>query len=423
MESRAAQQEFFKTAFVLRGGTHIELAQLVLERAIAVLQPDGQLGLVLPRQFTVLAGWSRLRQHLVTGWELHVVQGRNHSEWIFDGIHASYAVVFLSAVRSTRPYAALAVANDVDEITAVDSGWIQLSMAEIASLSETYVLPWFATGADREVFDRMRAGARLASGAGWITGHHDARWDFRGSGPDKALASHTRTGEAWRVLMTAHVQQFGLNQSEKYKQFIPDLAALVAKDRGVVSDSGDTILGSSHPLIVVRHPSRSDDSRTLIATALPQAGLLHNKGYVHAIAVSGAPDPERVLALLGYVNTVVADWWARRFVDRHVTAPVVNQLALPEWTAGQIAQAASATSALLARRGYVTLAGGVRAVDARDADDDEMLTLLNRLALDGFGLSREQLNVISSDFNEKGFPRALREKIAATFSPEAEERA
>jgi hypothetical protein len=123
------------------------------------------------------------------------------------------------------------------------------------------------------------------------------------------------------------------------------------------------------------------------------------------------------------VNTVVADWWVRRFVDRHVTAPVVNQLALPKWTAEQIAQAASATSALLARRGYATLAGGVCASDTSDADDDELLTLLNRLALNGFGLDREQLNVISSDFNEKGFPLALRRKIAATFSPGAEERA
>lgn len=138
--------------------------------------------------------------------------------------------------------------------------------------------------------------------------------------------------------------------------------------------------------------------------------------------MNGATDPQRVLALLGYVNTVVADWWARRFVDRHVTAPVVNQLALPDWTAGQIAQAASATSALLARRGYATLAGAVRVADATDADDDELLTSLNRLALDGFELDQEHLNVIGSDFNEKGFPQVLRNKIAATFSPEAEER-
>jgi hypothetical protein len=331
-------------------------------------------------------------------------------------------MAFLSAVRSTTPHVSLAVANSIDDIAQVDSAWIQLSIAEISSLSETYVLPWFATRADREVFDRMRTAARLATGTGWITGHHDARWDFRGSGPDKTLASHTKTAAAWRVLMTAHVRQFGLNESEKYKQFIPDLAALVDKHRGVVNDlDAAAVLDSSHPLIVLRHPSRSDDSRTLIATALPETGVLHNKGYVHAIAVSGATNSQRVLALLGYLNTVVADWWARRFVDRHVTAPVVNQLVLPEWTAEQIAQAASATSVLLARHGYVTLAGGVRVVDASDADGDELLTLLNRLALDGFGLNREQLNVISSDFNEKGFPLALRKKIAATFSREAEE--
>ncbi len=319
-----------------------DLLAVVLQRVVGDGPVQGQVGAV-----------GRLREHLVTHWELRVVQGRNHGEWIFDGIHASYAVVLLSAIRSGTPGVSLAVAGSVDEIAAINTAWIELSTAEVASLTETYVLPWFRTRADREVFEMMRSAASLSAASGWITGHHDARWDFRGSGPDNPLASRTPTDAAWSVLMTAHVQQFGLDQSQKYKQFLRDLPAVVAKNRGVVfGDTGSAVLGSSHPVIIVRHPSRSDDSRTLIASALPESGILHNKGYVHAVSLEEETDSEHLLALLGYLNTAVADWWARRFVDRHVTAPVVNRLALPDWDSGQIRQAASAASALLARRGY-----------------------------------------------------------------------
>ena len=422
MASRAVQQEFFKAAFVMRGGTHVELAQLLLERAIGVSRVNGTMGLVLPRQFTVLAGWGRLRENLVTGWDLRIVQGRNRGEWIFDGIHASYAVALLSATRSDTPRVSLAVANGIEDVVAIDSAWIGLATEEIASLTDTYVLPWFSTRSDRDVFEIMRSAPSLSSAPGWITGHHDARWDFRGSGPDNALASRTEDGSAWRILMTSHVEQFAISESHKYKQFVRDLNGLIAKDRGVMlGASGTAMLSSSHPAIIVRHPSRSDDSRTLIASALPEAGILHNKGYVHAIALDQDTDPQSVLALLGYVNTVVADWWARRFVDRHVTAPVINRLALPAWSGEQVQQAASAVSTLLARHGFSTLPGGVAVADVDERSDTELLGFLNRLALDGFGLQAQHFAVISADFNETGLPSVLRAQITATFDTSLQE--
>ena len=69
---RKILQELFKSAYTLRGGTHLELAQLVLERALMLRRSSGRLGLVLPRQSMVLAGWKNLRQalrgRLERGW-------------------------------------------------------------------------------------------------------------------------------------------------------------------------------------------------------------------------------------------------------------------------------------------------------------------------------------------------------------------
>jgi hypothetical protein len=415
---RGVLQQLFKKAYPLRGGTHLELAQLMLERALKLRRDSGHLGLVLPRQSLVLAGWKKLREELTKNHDLHIVQGRNHGEWIFEDVHASYAVVFLSTAPAHTPSTRVWVANSPAEVAAVaDQTAIVLSQDDLASFSETHVIPWFASAADRRVFDTMRKGPRLASGKGWIRATHDARWDFRGSGPDKGLVVRAKTDESWSVLMTAHVDQFSFDAAEKFKQFVVDLDGLVAKRRGVARKDDTVVLTERHPVIIMRHPSRSDDSRTLIATALPETGILHNKGYVHAVMHDLDSKPEARLALLGLLNTITVDWWARRFVDRHVTSPVINQIPLPAWTVEQISEAARITSALLARHGYDRLADGIQVTNEFSEDSVALLAWLERLALDGYGLNAEDLALMASDFNATGLPVTLREALGISHVP------
>lgn len=406
---RAVQQKLFKRAFKLRGGTHLELAQLMLERAIRVRAAQGHLGLVLPRQSMVLAGWKNLRKYLVSGYQLLIVQGRNHGEWIFDGIHASYAVVLLAARSSAQPLTQVGVARSPADIAAISTATtVTFSPADLVDLSDTSVIPWFNEPADRRVFDTIRQHHRLAGGDGWIRGTHDARWDFRSSGPDRALAVDERAASAWRVLMTAHVDQFAFDSSARFKQFIPDLPAVVAKRRGVIVDDGRFVVGEGHPIILIRHPSRSDDSRTLIATALPESGLLHNKGSVHAVMHAPGTSWTAKLALLALLNTLTADWWARRFVDRHVTAPVINNLRLPDWSERDIRRAAEIAATLLARGGVTRLAGGIGVREMRSESDLVLRAELEQLALRGYGLSESDIDVIAADFNTTGMPEDLR---------------
>lgn len=420
---RKVLQELFKTSFTLRGGTHLELAQLMLERALTVRRTTGRLGLVLPRQSMVLAGWKNLRSVLATGFDLQIVQGRNKSEWIFEDVHASYAVVFLSAAASVEPTTRIWAASSPDEVKAATAdNAIVLSQDDLSSFSETHVIPWFASLAERRIFDAMRESPRLASGTGWIKATHDARWDFRGSGPDKALAERSERPGSWKILMTAHVDQFEFDLGKDFKQFVGDFSALIRKGRGVELHEGVPVLTSAHPMIVVRHPSRSDDSRTIIATALPESGMLHNKGYIHAAMHSQDSTPDERLALLGLLNTLTVDWWARRFVDRHVTAPVVNQIVLPDWDTDQISEAARITGTLLARHGYTVLAGQISVTDQEAGTDTQLRARLERLALEGYGLDRQALELIMADFNQTGLPPALRQELSTVqLSPKQRE--
>ncbi|HEX8345094.1 MAG TPA: hypothetical protein VF657_10160 [Actinoplanes sp.] len=422
---RAEQQNLFKRSFTLRGGTHLEFAQLMLERALRLLRDQGHLGLVLPRSSMVLAGWKNLRERLVTRHDLRIVQGRNHHEWIFADVDERIAVVLMAAGPRREGVTRVWVATDTGHVAAAgDDSAITMSVGDLATYSETYVVPWFAGPADRDVFDRMRTGPRLAGGTGWVTAVHDARWDFRGSGPDRALAVRDDSPGAWRVLMTAHVDAFGFDTGEPYKQFVQDLDALAGRKRGVGRREGRFVLTDRHPLIIVRHPSRSDDSRTVIAAALPETGVLHNKGYVHAVMhAPNTPEAAR-LALLGLLNTVTVDWWVRRFVDRHITAPVINQIPLPHWADGQITQAADITAILLQRRGYRMLAGGIdlaertAAVDGdlRAAVDAALLARLERLALHGYGLDGAAFVQMCTDFNTRGTPEDLRTAVLSELA-------
>lgn len=419
---RKVHQELFKKVYILRG-THLELAQLMLERALMVRRSTGRLGLVLPRQSMVLAGWENLRAALTAGFDLRIVQGRNQGEWIFEDVHASYAVVFISAAPSSEPATRIwAASTPADVIMASEENAIVLSQEDLRSFSQARVIPWFAGTAERRIFDAMRGHPRLASDDGWIRATNDARWDFRRSGLDKALADRLAQPGSWKVLMTAHVDQFQFDLSKGFKQFVGDFSALIGKRRGVELLQGVPVLTGKHPMIIVRYPSRSDDSRTIIATALPEGGILHNKGYVHAAMHDENSTDSQRLALLGLLNTLPVDWWARRFVDRHITAPVLNQIPLPAWDTSQIEEAARITGTLLARHGYTVLAGQITVADQEHGTDTQLRGRLERLALEGYRLDLQALELISADFNETGFPMPLREELGVAYIPPKSQR-
>jgi hypothetical protein len=144
-----------------------------------------------------------------------------------------------------------------------------------------------------------------AKDEGWIQGFHDARWDFRSSGPNRRFSSDHDAEGAWKILMTRHVAAFRIDDSIAFQRFIPKPQSL---DRGITTHHGRTVLDESHPLVIMRHPSQNDDSRTMIAAALSEAGFLHNKGYVHAVRHMPGTTTRALLALLGFLNTFSCDW-------------------------------------------------------------------------------------------------------------------
>lgn len=107
----------------------------------------------------------------------------------------------------------------------------------------------------------------------------------------------------------------------------------------------------------------------------------------------------------------------RRFVDRHITAPVLNNIRLPNWTDAQIAEAATLAGALLASRGTTELAGGVE-VDAAEGAELDWTLRLEALAAAGFGLNRAEVEIMLGDFSDRpaACPPALRSAILVALT-------
>lgn len=421
--SRETLQLVAKQSYSLQGSGHYEFAKLFVERALNLLSPaSGHLGLVLPQSSLQLGGWAKLRPSLLRNRDSTIVQCRNSGFWLFD-MDNRKTVVLLSTVPAVSGLGEIVVHPAISDFAAFDaarqSDGLLLTVSEVEGLTDDYVVPWFSGTSDGIVFERMKGRPSLASGRGWISGRGDSsRWDFSGSGRHRDFA---RPGPGdnhgdWNVFMTRHVDQYGISD-DPFQKHVPDPALLVPLNRGVEMQAAEPRLAAEHPTIAYRFPATNDNSRTLTATALPARGYLFSTGYVHGISSPSGTPVRDTLALLGYMNSIPADWWARRFVDRHVGAKIVGGLPLPDWDEDDRQVVSELVSVLLRRGGLDQLPGGLSLPATRagfaDMSRDRILAAIDARAIAGFGMDEPESELLFTDFKDSAdaVPAARRQLI------------
>lgn len=425
--SRERLQQLVGLAFEWQGGGHHDFAKVFVERALKLLNDEGALGYVLPRPSLTISGWQTLRQEIFTGRHAAALQARNSGEWLFDGVDARTTVVILATkAASELSPAGIHVWAEVHSEAELRQARLAraafMTLDDLAEYSDNLAVPWFNSFDDLPIFNKLKTGERLLSGSGWVQGKSDSsRWDFSTTGRQGRLAAAKPGAHAWRVLMTRHVVRFGINLAEPYRRFINDLDALVELKRGVVKENQRIVLAANHPAIVYRFPARNDDSRTLIAGLLPQQGFLFSAGYAHGIANDPPQAPRQTLALLAFLNSFACDWWTRRFVDRHVTAGIINGLPLPSWSEIQLKEAAELAAELAARRGTTVMVGGESiplTATFVDVPEDALIVQVELLVAQGFSLCKKDLEVILSDFEPtaSSCPPQVREEILSSLT-------
>ncbi|WP_435585842.1 Eco57I restriction-modification methylase domain-containing protein [Micromonospora aurantiaca (nom. illeg.)] len=412
---REELKELLARGYKWQKSQHYDFAKIFAERNLRLVRVGGSVGIILPQALLVLGGWAPIREPMIRQHKVVVFPLRNRGEWLFDGVDVRMTVCLL-ALTAGEGVTVHSAADSLSQFRVEqESEGLHLSIAELADLSDELNVPWFEHSRDPEVFTALSLHPRLGSGLGWVKGTADStRWDFSGSGRHKDFASEASTPGAWRVTMTRHVDAYRLTDDVEGK-FVQTPSDLAATRRGVSIIDGRVVLDNSHPPIVFRFPARNDDSRTLIATALPQAGWLYSKGYAHGVRMDADVSTTDILALLGFLNSVPADWWARRFVDRHVGKRVIDGMPLPDWSPAEREEVATLVARLLQSNGYSSLAGGRVLPAAVDAPHDpiKLKARIEALAARGLGLSPNQVETIFLDFEETpdALPQEQRDAI------------
>lgn len=156
------------------------------------------------------------------------------------------------------------------------------------------------------------------------------------------------------------------------------------------------------PRIAFRDIARRTDTRTVISSLIPpKTVMVHNAPTL----IFPQGDQEDEAYLLGILSSIPLDWYARRFVEAHVTFGIFNTLPLPR--PGRDDRL---------RQRVVELSGRLAAVDDRYADwadavgvdygpldedtKQEKIYELDAVVAHLYGLSRENLEVIFETFHD-----------------------
>jgi hypothetical protein len=429
-----AMQEYYRHDYELQGSHgHLDLAKLFLERSFALVGSEGSIGLVLPRQFLVLRGWESLRERAFTDAHCAVTQLSNRAHWVFPDVDGRYMFALLARQPAGKT-SDLELRGGVDRPELMDpSTGITLtwSIDEVRGFSEILAVPVLPQAEDVEVFAKLVAQKRLGDMDAVFGGvHSDTPYDWTDAARSSVVDRAPFPEDDYPVLQTRHVAHFKLDRSRPFAKGVPadDATSLLdekwRRSRALSDSISPQPTSPDEALdlyrVVYRYATMATNSRTLIPALAPR-GFLPAKGYAHS-AVALRNDPTHRLALLGCLSTVTADWWARRFVDRHVTSSVIRSIPAPDWDSDQLTHAARLTARLACEPDDPVLAElGLADTDVATEDVDRipLQTELELLYAGSVGLTRKDLAWMVEDFNLEGIPESLRKSLAAATPAES----
>lgn len=386
----AHMQRFVQRSGIYREAAgHVNLYQLFAERMLQVLRPGGRLGCLLPGSVLADAGAAGLRRHLFDHAAIDRLAIVENRDGTFP-IHRSMRIVVLTGTAGDRTESVLVESAHPPERAPREGGTTRVRREPPrvgAHLLSRDLLR--ATSGQAEAIPHLRTAADLAVLA------HLVRWPRLGDPPwalrfgrelnatdDRHLLSSDGDGEIV-VVDGKHLRPFTV---------CPPAEASRA--------SADALLGAlpTRPWerwrLAYRDVSSPTNTRSLIAALLPPWHV-----STHTVTCLRDPLPlVQQLYLCGMLNSLVADWFVRRYLGAHVTSRLIARVPVPQPPAAHPD-----------RRGLVRLTARL----ARSPSDAAADAALQGLAVRLYGLSREAVDAVVSDFPRLPEPTARRMREAA----------
>lgn len=398
-----------------------------------LVRDGGDVGVVLPRQALAATGSAPWREAVLAGGTFSdVTLVVNSAKWVFGSVHAQYSIGFISIRRTTEAGRTIAMRGPFSSRAEFDEGMkgpvVEFPVEEFVTWTNGAAFPLLPTARSASAFLKLRENLRLDTEGGWrarpVRELH-ATDDREVLLPEKANGSWpvykgesfeqwnadtgTYLGYADPAVVLPALQTKRLRQQRLARSAFSEFPAAWAED--------PKTLPCLRPRITFRDISRATDSRTVIAALVPgDVFLTHLDPYI----LWPVGDERDEAFLLGVLNSIPLDWYARRVVENHVSYQLLNAFPIPRPKADdrrrdRVIEIAGRLAAVDDRYAPWALAVGVPVGSVSKQEKPELISELDALAAHLYGLDRHDIAHILETFHRGWDYRPRLEQVLGYF--------
>ncbi|ELY53647.1 hypothetical protein C491_20946 [Natronococcus amylolyticus DSM 10524] len=377
-----------------------------------LIKTDSHLGVVLPREAFLSKGSESFRRHILESGKISDITFiLNNRQWAFEEVHPQTTIGLFSARKdSPSEDTWVPIRGPYPSREAFDDG-VQhephyFELRDVLDWTETASFPLLPPNPGAiEAFDQIQQSPAVVNAdrddwnvVPYRTGitSSDCLSESEASGQDGAVWPVYK-GESFDIWDPDTGSYYGWGNKEKLVEYLQD-----KRSRSRKWPDTDRELPCFTPTIAFRRVTRATDRRTVRVSLIPPKVFMRDADPV-LLWESG--DSEDEAYLIGVLSSIPTDWYARRFVEKHLDYYIFNGVPIPHPDGESIL-----------RKRAIELSGRLAAIDDRyedwaneigvdygPLDDDEKQEKIHELdavVAHLYGLSRENLQVVFETFHD-----------------------
>jgi len=332
---------------------------------------SGHVGVVLPTGVFNVLGTKEFRQHVLRSCRVITLALLiNNRQWVFDEVHPQYNVALSAFRQGGRSYAEVGLwgpARSLAEYKArVARPPLRISARDIFTWNDIAALPLLPDANSLDVFLRMRDFESLGAdvSCGWrarpyAEAHSGKCRSYLSSVPDATGLWPVYKGHSFDLDGCGEAEVYGYASPTAMAAWLDAVRAKQVRGSAYAEFSREWAHDTASApwlsyRIAYRDVARSTDSRTIVVAVVPPRVFLADTAPYLLFSRGTIDEQAFVYAVL---RSIPLDWYARRFVEKHVKFYIIGSLPIPRPPEHDPL-----------RKRAVALAGRLAAVDDRYAD-------------------------------------------------------
>jgi len=305
---------------------------------------NGRIGIILPRSTFVTEGSSEFRNKIFTNNDVDIVTLKNQKNWVFDDVGSQQCFALTVIENKKERDSVIRTAGHIYSLKEFNkfnsSKFANFKFSDIKNISEFSIIPQVPSNISSQIINKMRL---------------SKRFDYFNMRPNSEL--HATNDKKLMNLSSKQrpKNHFPIYKGESFNQWQPDMGLnsyyawgnpkiiekrLFEKRINSFERKGSvynnftrsyinkkTTLDYNKYRIVFRDIARSTDARTIIASLIPPKVFLTNKA---PYLIFYKDDHLQMSYILAIMNSLVFDWWARRFIEMGVNFYLLNFFPIPK---------------------------------------------------------------------------------------------